>query len=666
MKSTRSTRDRSGWSLVEAEILTKTSALYGYRRFLYIAVLFCSVIATQAQSRVTLAWDRNSETNIAGYKLYRGTVPSVYTDVVNVGNVTTASVSNLAGGVTYRFAVTAYNTAGVESDYSSEITFTTTNIVTPNLPPTLAGLGSLTINEDAGTQTVLLTGISSGGENQTLSVTASATPPSLISSVGAVYTSPSTTGTVSFVTAPNSWGTGLVNVTVSDGLAQTVRSFTVTVNPVDDTPTIANIADRTIDQNTATGPIGFTIGDVETAAGSLVLSASSSNPTLVPNQNIIFGGSGSSRTVNVTPATSQTGTATINITVSDGARTATDSWLLTVNSTATTNTPPSISAVRNTTIFSSGTSLPLRFSVSDTETAPEALQVSAVSSNPSLIPDGNVAFEGSGSDRTLTVTANNGIGSAVITLSVNDGSGNTRSTNFGVSVVARPAQLVSLPLEAEGGSIVGPMKTYTKSGVTYVASTSRDRGTVSFQFSVAEAGNYIIWARHLSPNGSRDSFFVSVDGVEMPYETAIGTWSPDWQWTRVTAPAGGNTQDPRVLNLSAGTHTVVFRGAERNCGLDRIIICNDLEFAPDPVTALAATTASADEVSATAGISAAQDAEVIWQSTPGLTYKVQGKRDLSDVWQDVSEPIVAEDVESSWVAPESSDAFQSYRVVLVE
>jgi len=214
---------------------------------------------------------------------------------------------------------------------------------------------------------------------------------------------------------------------------------------------------------------------------------------------------------------------------------------------------------------------------------------------------------------------------------------------------------------------VGPkLKTYTKSGVTYVASTSRDRGTVSFQFSVAEAGNYIIWARHLSPNGSRDSFFVSVDGVEMPYETAIGTWSPDWQWTRVTAPAGGNTQDPRVLNLSAGTHTVLFRGAERNCGLDRIIICNDLEFAPDPVAALAATPASADEVSATAGISAAQDAEVIWQSTPGLTYKVQGKRDLSDVWQDVSEPIVAEDVESSWVAPESSDAFQSYRVVLVE
>jgi hypothetical protein len=187
------------------------------------------------------------------------------------------------------------------------------------------------------------------------------------------------------------------------------------------------------------------------------------------------------------------------------------------------------------------------------------------------------------------------------------------------------------------------MKRYTKSGVTYVSTTSRDQGTVSFDFSVAEAGNYIIWARHLSPDDSRDSFFVSVDGVEIRYTTALGTWSPDWQWTRVTDPATGETQDPRVFALSAGNHTVVFRGAERQCGLDQIIICNDLEFVPDSIAALAATTSGAEELSTTAQISAVQDVEVVWQSTPGLTYKVQGKRALSDVWEDVSEPIVAQD-----------------------
>jgi len=235
-----------------------------------------------------------------------------------------------------------------------------------------------------------------------------------------------------------------------------------------------------------------------------------------------------------------------------------------------------------------------------------------------------------------------------------------------VSVIARPAQLVSLPFEAEEGSIVAPMRSFSKSGVTYVATTSRDQGSVSFEFSVTEPGNYIIWARHLSPDESRDSFVVSVDGAASPYETSIGTWSPDWQWTRVTAEGGGSTQDPRVLSLSEGTHTVAFQGSERQCALDRIIICNDLEFVPDPIAALAATIASGEEVSATAEISAVQDVEVIWESTPGLTYKVQGKRDLAGAWEDVSEPIVAADSESSWVAPESSEAYQFYRVVLVE
>jgi len=111
---------------------------------------------------------------------------------------------------------------------------------------------------------------------------------------------------------------------------------------------------------------------------------------------------------------------------------------------------------------------------------------------------------------------------------------------------------------------------------------------------------------------------------------------------------------------------VVFRGAERQCGLDQIIICNDLEFVPDSIAALAATTSGAEELSTTAQISAVQDVEVVWQSTPGLTYKVQGKRALSDVWEDVSEPIVAQDSESSWIATERSAEFPFYRVVPVE
>jgi subtilisin-like proprotein convertase family protein len=81
--------------------------------------------------------------------------------------------------------------------------------------------------------------------------------------------------------------------------------------------------------------LNLTVGDAETAAGSLTVSGSSSNPTLVPNANIVFGGSGSNRTVTVTGAAGQTGTATITVSVSDGQLSANSSFVLTVNASTT-------------------------------------------------------------------------------------------------------------------------------------------------------------------------------------------------------------------------------------------------------------------------------------------------------------------------------------------
>ncbi|MCB1210979.1 MAG: hypothetical protein KDK97_16770, partial [Verrucomicrobiales bacterium] len=83
-------------------------------------------------------------------------------------------------------------------------------------------------------------------------------------------------------------------------------------------PTINGIADQVLVQNAGTGPLAFTVADDQTAATALTLSAASSNTALVPVTNIVFGGSGANRTVTVTPATGQSGTASITVTVSDG------------------------------------------------------------------------------------------------------------------------------------------------------------------------------------------------------------------------------------------------------------------------------------------------------------------------------------------------------------
>ena len=104
----------------------------------------------------------------------------------------------------------------------------------------------------------------------------------------------------------------------------------VTNNSVPTPPTISSVADQSIVASTATAPLAFTVGDLDTAPASLTVTATSSNTSLVPNANIAFGGSGTNRTVTVTPVAGLTGTAAIALAVSDGELTASSSFLLTV------------------------------------------------------------------------------------------------------------------------------------------------------------------------------------------------------------------------------------------------------------------------------------------------------------------------------------------------
>jgi hypothetical protein len=117
--------------------------------------------------------------------------------------------------------------------------------------------------------------------------------------------------------------------------------------PVGSAPTSTQIANQTINENAATSALAFTVADPDTNVSSLTTSGSSSNTTLVPNSNIVFGGSGANRTVTVTPAAGQSGTATITYVVSDGVYSASKNFLLTVNpsSTKTFDTPAAAAAL---------------------------------------------------------------------------------------------------------------------------------------------------------------------------------------------------------------------------------------------------------------------------------------------------------------------------------
>ncbi|MCZ4312787.1 DUF4347 domain-containing protein [Comamonadaceae bacterium G21597-S1] len=104
-------------------------------------------------------------------------------------------------------------------------------------------------------------------------------------------------------------------------------------------PTISAIGNQNVDEDATLGLLAFTIGDAETSAGALTVTATSLNTTLLPNAGIVLGGSGANRTVTLTPApnansTLNGGPVTVRMSVSDGVNTTTHDFLLTVNPTA--------------------------------------------------------------------------------------------------------------------------------------------------------------------------------------------------------------------------------------------------------------------------------------------------------------------------------------------
>ncbi len=96
-------------------------------------------------------------------------------------------------------------------------------------------------------------------------------------------------------------------------------------------PEITSIDDVSLAPNTSTGAIDFEVDDAQTAPGSLVVTAASSNTALLPNGNIQLAGSGSNRTITATPNQNQFGSSTITVSVSDGSLTTSQTFVLTVS-----------------------------------------------------------------------------------------------------------------------------------------------------------------------------------------------------------------------------------------------------------------------------------------------------------------------------------------------
>ena len=322
-----------------------------------------------------------------------------------------------------------------------------------NDQPTLDPLSNVVLNEDAGPQSVALTGISSGAVNeiQTLTVTAVSDNPTLFSNLAVTYVSPATTGSLQFTPTANASGTATITVTLSDGgsgTATRVRTFQVQINAVNDPPQIDAIADVVLLEDAATTNVTMSgINDGQAGENqTLTITAVSSNHALLPDP-VITALTGTapnqSAKLRIKPVAQMSGSATITVTVDDGQDTTQRVFTVTVTPV---NDAPTLNALSDLALNEDAGIQHVTLSGIGSGAANETqvLTITATSDRTDIVPTPVVTYNAGASVGQLDFTpVADASGTATITVTIQDDGG---TLNGGIDTQIQTFQVVIAPV----------------------------------------------------------------------------------------------------------------------------------------------------------------------------------------------------------------------------
>jgi hemin uptake protein HemP len=390
--------------------------------------------ANSNPAQVTISLSTISENNVSGLSIatissldYDANDPHTYSLVAGDGDTDNA-IFEINGTDLIANDVFDFET---KSSYSIRIRATDTNygwsesIIliqiadindVPNLSASIAGQ---TMNEDTSANAITFTATDAETSPCSLSITISSSDQVLFPDHLISYTCNDNSYTITASPAVNQNGLATITLTITDagGLTATT-SFDLTVTAINDSPTISMISDQTTLEDIAVSAIDFTITDVETDPDSLTLSVISSNLTLVAIENMAFSGTGSNKSISITPTANEYGCVTITIAVTDGDLTATSAFELTVSSV---NDLPVISAIDDQSTNEDTSTDPISFTIADADG--DNLTLSANSSNLTLVAVENISFSVTEAIHSVRITPTaNEYGMVTITIAVTDGS----------------------------------------------------------------------------------------------------------------------------------------------------------------------------------------------------------------------------------------------------
>ena len=365
---------------------------------------------------------------------------SVQPAVSSDGTLSYTLADNANGSATVTVSLT--DDGGTESsgdDTSDAQTFTIT-VTAVNDIPTISGDEDLTTDEDTPYEWDFTIG-DVEDDPDTLTITYTTDSTALLPKTNMALGGEGSARILTLTPTADRSGSVNITVTVKDSEGGTVTlSATLTVTAVNDAPVLSDISDRTVDEDTSTGKIGYSISDVDSDADACTVTVTSDNEQLVPNDStgIVLGGSGENRTITITPSENQSGTANITVTVDDnsGSADATDTATFTVTVEAV-NDAPVISAIDDQVINEDGTTGEISFTVTDVDNVSSELTVTAATNNTAMIPRANIALGGDGETRTITITpVADDYGTANITVTVKDSGGKLATETFRLTVTA--------------------------------------------------------------------------------------------------------------------------------------------------------------------------------------------------------------------------------------
>ena len=198
-----------------------------------------------------------------------------------------------------------------------------------NTPPTIEAIADVVSNEDEAVAEIALVGDDKETIKSKLQYTVVANNADLVAPDGLVLRKTGSRRNLDITPLENAFGETDITVTVNDGIEEVSTTFKLTINAVNDPPTISAVEPIEINEDQMVS-FTVTLTDIDTAPEELKITGNAANAALLPSDNITSTGEGLTRTVTLTPGANMGGKTKVTLSVNDGDNTVSTETELTV------------------------------------------------------------------------------------------------------------------------------------------------------------------------------------------------------------------------------------------------------------------------------------------------------------------------------------------------